>query len=147
MKTFLYAGAVLMVGASIYGFIDYKKSTHNKAFQNLYKETEAVSETKTNAQPTDEKTVVATLTPDAKKTMVVKTEPVTAEAKKRNNEKMTINLIEPKTSAEIKSTEVKLKTTAIKKKKKISTKLFSRAALDERYIEKEIIPVDTLKHQ
>src|SRR5258705_3365996 len=37
MKAILYAGAVLMTGASIYGFIDYKKTSRDKAFTTMYK--------------------------------------------------------------------------------------------------------------
>jgi hypothetical protein len=36
MKAILYVGGALMVAASIYGFIDYKKSSHNKTFKALY---------------------------------------------------------------------------------------------------------------
>lgn len=38
MKPLLYIGAALMIGAGIYGFVDYKKKGHSKAFQSLYKE-------------------------------------------------------------------------------------------------------------
>ena len=40
MKAILYIGATLMAGASIYGFIDYKKSSHDKNFRNLYENKE-----------------------------------------------------------------------------------------------------------
>ena len=33
MKSILYAGAALMIGASIYGFVDYKKNSHKKERQ------------------------------------------------------------------------------------------------------------------
>lgn len=38
MKSILYAGAALMIGASIYGFVDYKKTSHKKEFNNMYDE-------------------------------------------------------------------------------------------------------------
>jgi len=36
MKSILYAGATLMIGASIYGFVDYKKTQHKKEFTGMY---------------------------------------------------------------------------------------------------------------
>lgn len=38
MKSILYAGAALMIGASIYGFVDYKKTSHKKEFKSMYVE-------------------------------------------------------------------------------------------------------------
>lgn len=38
MKSILYAGAALMIGASIYGFVDYKKTSHKKEFNSMYEE-------------------------------------------------------------------------------------------------------------
>lgn len=38
MKSILYAGAALMIGASIYGFVDYKKTSHKKEFNSMYDE-------------------------------------------------------------------------------------------------------------
>lgn len=40
MKPLLLIGAALMVGAGIYGFVDYKKANLKKEFQTLYKERE-----------------------------------------------------------------------------------------------------------
>jgi len=36
MKSILYFGAVLMIGASIYGFTVYKKTIQQQAFKNMY---------------------------------------------------------------------------------------------------------------
>lgn len=36
MKSILYVGATLMIGASIYGFIDYRKTSRNKQFSSMY---------------------------------------------------------------------------------------------------------------
>ncbi len=36
MKSILYAGATLMIGASIYGFVDYNKTSHQKEFTSMY---------------------------------------------------------------------------------------------------------------
>lgn len=100
MKVILYVGAVLMTGASIYGFIDYQKTSHDKAFTNLYsiKEPAAVIETKQSAAET--KTVAAT--PEPAKTEAAPAKPVKA-----------------------KSGLVK------KKRKKISSEMFSRKAMVE----------------
>lgn len=38
MKPVLYVGAALMIGASIYGFVDYKKTTHTEGFRKMYEE-------------------------------------------------------------------------------------------------------------
>lgn len=38
MRTLLFIGATLMVGAGIYGFVDYRKKEQNRAFQALYKQ-------------------------------------------------------------------------------------------------------------
>lgn len=38
MKPLLLIGAALMVGAGIYGFVDYKKANLKKEFKSLYKE-------------------------------------------------------------------------------------------------------------
>ena len=38
MKKFLLVGAVLMVGASIYGFVDYSKTTQSNEFSKMYDE-------------------------------------------------------------------------------------------------------------
>src|SRR4030095_7216703 len=60
MKAILYIGAILMVGASIYGFIDYNKSSRDKNFRNLYenKEQEAIKK--------EEKSSVTQSVPDVK---------------------------------------------------------------------------------
>ena len=42
MKSILYLGAVLMTGACIYGFVDYRKTSNRKEFKSLYR-TEAAS--------------------------------------------------------------------------------------------------------
>ncbi|MBL0233620.1 MAG: hypothetical protein IPQ08_08135 [Chitinophagaceae bacterium] len=75
MKKMLYAGAALMIGASIYGFVDYKRTSQKKEFKTLYSEKKQVE--KPNL--TDEKTVVV------EKADI--TEPVTnvKEVKKTNN--------------------------------------------------------------
>ena len=36
MKSMLYVGATLMIGASIYRFVDYKQTSQKKEFTNMY---------------------------------------------------------------------------------------------------------------
>jgi hypothetical protein len=43
MKSIFYIGATLMIGAGIYGFVDYKKATHNREFNSLYEEKETAA--------------------------------------------------------------------------------------------------------
>lgn len=114
MKSFLYAGAALMIGASIYGFVDYKQTSRKKEFKNMY--TEAPANVTTD--------------PKTSNTAVSTTEVSNSEVKTATNETK-------KAGNESKKAVVK-KNTAVKKTKKkrtFSTKLFSRGALDERYIE------------
>ena len=96
-----------MIGASIYGFVDYKKTSRNKEFKTMYAEKE-----------------------------VSEPEPVNI-----NNVAVPANNIDEKNSSVIKK---ETKTTVIKNKKsvkkakkirKFNTELFSRGALDERYVE------------
>jgi hypothetical protein len=38
MKSVLYVAAALMIGASIYGFVDYSKTSRHKEFKTMYDE-------------------------------------------------------------------------------------------------------------
>jgi hypothetical protein len=38
MKSILYVAATLMIGASIYGFVDYRKTSRHKEFKTMYNE-------------------------------------------------------------------------------------------------------------
>jgi hypothetical protein len=54
MKSMLYVGAALMISATIYGFVDLKKSNNAKEFKNLYQETPPQLQAKTSTvTPTD----------------------------------------------------------------------------------------------
>jgi hypothetical protein len=53
MKSLLFIGATLMVGAGIYGFVDYKKKNESKQFKALYKEEKPVVQQPTQ-QPAPE---------------------------------------------------------------------------------------------
>lgn len=144
MKSMLYVGATLMIGASIYGFVDYQKTSHKKEFTEMYKEP-AVTEPVTvvsekKAVPMEEKKVAV-----KEKGLVTKTGPVTATEEIisvkpiADDEKIVPS--ETKSISETKVTVTPSKTSSNvvkQKKRKLSTKLFSRGALDERYIKEEI---------
>lgn len=107
MKSILYVGATLMIGASIYGFVDYKQTSHKKEFTTMYSE-----------EKLTEPTVVAEnkeLIAEVKKEEVANTEVKKSVVKKS-------------------STKKKKNSPVVKKKRKFSTELFSRGALDDRYI-------------
>lgn len=146
MKSILYVGVTLMIGASIFGFVDYNKSRNNKEFNNMYAEKAPADpvispENKVNGQ-TEKKEDASKI----KKTAV----------KKQVAENVTEKIIEPDipvTEDEIMITkEFKIENTDVtvvpvkedpsekivkKKKRKLNTKLFSRGALDERYLDEE----------
>ena len=151
MKSILYVGATLMIGASIYGFVDYEKTKNKKEFTDMYKEAEVtepviVSDRKmTNPVESKEIAVKA-------KSRVVKKQ--TVKNDKAIDTRVEIEVIKPKVEEERMITkEVKIENTEVTvvpskvdvsdkivkhKKRRLSTKLFSRGALDERYIKEEI---------
>ena len=144
MKAFLIAGIVLMTGASIYGFIDYKDSSRNKKLTKLYR-TEKPSAVVEMKQPAKaNKTNVVKEIPEIKKSKVEKkktVEPVELSVKKTESRmagKMTINPVEPVKTETVANTVITAKPSSIKKKKKLNYKLFSRAALDEQYIDRDV---------
>ena len=116
MKSILYAGAALMIGASIYGFVDYKKTSQKKEFTSMY-QPDKIKEQVTTPAKKEESTVAKNGIPIS---------PV----EKTNLENVTGN----KTTVKETSPVVKQKIT---RKKRINARLFSRAALDERYLEKK----------
>lgn len=93
-----------MIGASIYGFVDYKKTSHDKKFTRMYE---------------DEKTTVTPVT----------TEPVVADPADVSPAKA--EEVSEKTTAA--TTDPAKKTAPVKKKKykRIRAELFSRAPIRE----------------
>jgi hypothetical protein len=91
-----------MIGASIYGFVDYERTKHKKEFTNMYKETEVkepvTDVNKENVKLAGEKTV-------AKKKEITATEDNNASAEKK---------------------EAKV----VKKKRKMKREFFGRGKLD-----------------
>lgn len=111
MKSILYAGAALMIGASIYGFVDYNKTSHKKEFKTMYAEPKE-SDADNNAEI---KKVAAN---DSKNES-----PAVTETKKADDNKSVTS-----------NTTKKITKKTVKKNRVFSTRLFSRGALDERYI-------------
>ena len=108
MKSMLYVGATLMIGASIYGFVDYQKTSHKKEFTNMYKE-----KTVNNPEKPLNKTIAI---PNEKKDAITEKTDATV----------------------VPSTDKQETKTVKTKKRKFRISEFSRAPLDERYIKEEI---------
>ena len=115
MKTILYIGATLMIGACIYGFVDYKKTSRNKEFTKMYDSKETKDPILTN-----DKTKEMTTNTDGEATITKKDDVI--------NEKTAIDLTLKENSSVATNKPVK----------KLSYKLFSRAPLEEKYIDKEL---------
>lgn len=75
MKSILYIGATIMIGASIYGFVDYQKTSRNREFKKMYTDPVPVKPV-----ITDNKTVTADVSTKADAETVVTTK--TGEEKK-----------------------------------------------------------------
>ncbi len=116
MKTILYAGAALMIGASIYGFVDYKSTQNKKEFKEMYADPAQLAEDEVVAdeKQTDNKTVSAVSNAEIKE----------------NNE------LKNKTVTKKKSTILNKKFKKIKKQRRLDIKDFGRGALDERFTER-----------
>jgi hypothetical protein len=54
MKSILYVAATLMIGASIYGFVDYKKTNRHKEFKTMYDQPEVKEPVASEEKKTDE---------------------------------------------------------------------------------------------
>ena len=153
MKSILYVGATLMIGASIYGFVDYKQTSHKKEFTSMYAEekatepVEVIATEKTKSvfdmgnkitNPAKKKESVAAINKQGnKKRTTSKEEQVTSIRPISNNEKIDIRELKkietPAPAIEVaKESGIEKK---VVKKRRFSTKLFGRGALDERYIE------------
>lgn len=116
MKPILYAGAALMIGASIYGFVDYENTKHKKEFNNMY------SNEKNNT----------TVQKEAVVTNAVTTEKKLAETK------TDIKKEENKTDQPVVSTEEKKTVKKVVKKRKFRFNEFSRAPIREEVIEEPV---------
>jgi hypothetical protein len=114
MKSILYAGAALMISASIYGFVDYKKTKNNKEFKNMYTGEEV-------SQPVaiPEKDGVIPVMESMEETKSIMPAKGTKEA------------LVLKEVINYETTEEPMKKSKVKKQKKLDAELFSRAPLRE----------------
>lgn len=153
MKSILYVGATLMIGASIYGFVDYEKTKNKKEFTNMYKETEVtepviVSDRKMT-NPVESKVIAVN-----GKSRVVKKQ-LAKNVQSTESKEESVEVSRPVVDEEkMIGKEIKIENTEVtvdpkkenvtekivkRQKRKLNTKLFSRGALDERYIKEEKI--------
>ena len=147
MKSVLYVGATLMIGTSIYGFVDYKKTSHDKEFTNMYNEQKTTDPvpvvTAGKTEPAVKKEVTIAAKTAVKKKLPVQKEETTKPVKLiADEERMTgkeAKVIEKTAVSVTSSIESGVeKKIAKQKSRKFSTKLFSRGALDERYIKPKV---------
>ena len=110
MKSILYVGATLMIGASIYGFVDYKKTSQKKEFSTMYGE--------------EKKKEVVVIADNKTTEPIMKKEITSKEIKEIEKPEAGIKVLDN-------SNVVK----KVKKKKRFSADLFSRAPIREEEIE------------
>lgn len=149
MKSILYVGATLMIGASIYGFVDYKKTSQHKTFTGMYDPNELKEPVviKTNPAPVIEEKTEPQF---ASKNDIVKTEPMKEEVLTNKTK------IEVISAEKIETDPVVTETASLKdngtterykkaKKRKLNVKSFSRAPLrEEREIVELPVPAKTV---
>ncbi len=127
----LYVGASLMIGASIYGFVDYKQTQGKTAFKEMYKE--ASHNPVVKAPVVEEKKEVIS-------TVEVKTVTKETGGKKavtrEKEQPVVLDIQEGESIAPVPAdvtdltTEIETKPEVnVKKKKKLNHKIFSRAPL------------------
>jgi hypothetical protein len=145
MKSILYAGAVLMAGACIYGFTDYRKTSSNSGFKEMYSEeakkttTPVVAvEEQPDVVPVPEITIskmkASTRSKEVRPDEDVKSIRPIAESER----------IEGGDVAKIEKAEVTVtppeKMSIRKKKKKLNSKMFSRAPIREEHEDLILVP-------
>jgi hypothetical protein len=136
MKSILYVGATLMIGASIYGFVDYKQTSQKKGFTGMYQaEEEKVIDPPKDVSTVKEKKPI--LVEQLKKTTGKIKDPVPAKTAIETTplEKIGIAAVTINTSTVRESSSVK----NLKKKRRLTKKLFSRAPLKDDYISAEVV--------
>jgi len=141
MKSILYVGATLMIGASIYGFVDYKQTSSKKEFKKMYTEEKIIEpEVVTIIEKND---VVKNDVVEKEKNTVIK-----KQDDKKNQPDEEIMSIKPIADEDlltttdpitIEKTDVNIAPTKrnvmVRKARKFDSRLFSRAPLREEYVE------------
>jgi hypothetical protein len=146
MKSILYVGATLMIGASIYGFVDYRKTSNSQEFENMYKAEEpepVVLKTEVKIPATD-KPVVEEKKKSAKPVIArkkttprKKTKEVAVEENEIFEPVEKIEIEAPSVETEMIEPAIPEKEIKLETKKRISTKMFSRGSMEEKYVEKK----------
>lgn len=133
MKSMLYVGATLMIGASIYGFVDYKQTHNKKEFKDMYAEKKATAPTVvTKEEKTtmpEKKAPVAVKPVLSKKKTVVKSEEAEPVIAISDEDKMTTSL--KKINEDALDKPEPAKETKVVKKKKVRKEFFSRGRMPE----------------
>lgn len=132
MKSILYVGATLMIGASIYGFVDYKQTSRNAKFKTMYDQQEQANDVKEITLPVNKKEIQPLK--EEKKVLVKE-----ATQQKPVFERSKIEIVKAEKiesdPGEVETDNLKesksLSTYKKVKKRKLNTKLFSRAPLRE----------------
>jgi hypothetical protein len=126
-----------MIGAGIYGFVDYKKTTHNKEFTKMYDSKEEIELAKDDKSVND----------ITKKTETEIKEKSIAKKQTERKDEFTENELvteDPVVTTEATIPEKTTLSTSLKEMianpdkpvKKLNYKLFSRAPLERKYLEK-----------
>ena len=94
MKPLLYLGAALMIGAGTYGFVDFKKKSHSKEMQSLYKKEETKEVKEPIPAPDIPEVVPAAMVTTQKEAVVEIKDTVAAGNKvgKKNNKRFNLKI-------------------------------------------------------
>ena len=127
MKSILYVGATLMIGASVYGFVDYNQANRKKEFSAMYQE---------------EKTPPVVAEEEIVNNPAIKHAVSKEDVKTSNNETEKKEVV----AVADNSTKKKVVVKKAKKKKKLDHRIFSRAPLkDEELRLPEPVKTETKK--
>ena len=143
MRSILYVGATLMIGASIYGFVDYKKTSQKKEFTNMYENQVEKSPVVSGEKKVKEEINTKTISEKREAKKAESKPEELAPVKTRSKDFVTpVETTGLKTEASVKTDELKeiksVKKIKSAKPKKLNYKLFSRGSLEERYVEKTL---------
>ena len=145
MKSILYAGAVLMAGACIYGFTDYRNTSRNEAFKEMYTEEKvqkAVPAVATEVEQSDvvpvKEVTLSKMKSGSRKKEVRSEEELKSIRPLDDSERM--DAAETKIGKEEVTITPPEKMSIKKKKKRVNSKMFSRAPIREEQEEVILVP-------
>jgi hypothetical protein len=142
MKSILYAGAVLMAGACIYGFTDYRKTSTKNEFREMYTEEKQVVPA---SGELPKETIEASLAEVSKPQTVARKKSIRPAEESGTDITLTApERMDGTEMAEIGNSEVTVeppkKISFKKKKKRLDSKMFSRAPIREVHEEVILVP-------